>query len=111
VDWPARPEQHRITLAVTGAGGTRLAAGERVSHIDLMVSANGRKAAGVRAGGGRGRRPGPGATVPQSLQQMDDEFVLRLLGFIGLDQPDHHEWEPGGSAAAQDRAGRSQPVP
>jgi hypothetical protein len=42
---------------------------------------------------------------------MDDEFVLRLLGFIGLDQPDHHEWEPGGSAAAQDGAGRSQPVP
>ena len=45
------PEQRRIVLAVTGAGGTRLAAGvlkklvadERVDHVDLMVSENGRK--------------------------------------------------------------------
>jgi 4-hydroxy-3-polyprenylbenzoate decarboxylase len=45
------PEQRRIVLAVTGAGGTRLAGGflsklvddDRVGHVDLMVSANARK--------------------------------------------------------------------
>jgi len=44
-------EQRRIVVAVTGAGGTRLAGrflrklviDERVGHVDLMVSANARK--------------------------------------------------------------------
>ena len=44
-------DQRRIVVAVTGAGGTRLAGGflrklvadERVGHVDLMVSANARK--------------------------------------------------------------------
>jgi 4-hydroxy-3-polyprenylbenzoate decarboxylase len=31
--------------------------------------------------------------VPQNLQQMDQEFVLRLLGFVGLDQTDYYEWK------------------
>ena len=202
------PEQRRIVVGVTGAGGTRLAGvllnklvdDERVGHVDVMVSANGRKLvafehgadenadavalllgrqsdevwrdkvsvydpevdqagppssgsyrftdmiilpvrAGRRgadrarhgehpAGAGRGRVPqgtppaGPvhprdplnlihlrnlvqlteaGAVVypmiptyynvPQNLKQMDEEFVLRLLGFIGLDQTDYFEWK------------------
>ncbi|WP_129843698.1 UbiX family flavin prenyltransferase [Streptomyces sp. RFCAC02] len=45
------PEQRRVVLAVTGAGGTRLAgrtlgalaASDRVGHVDLLVSANGRR--------------------------------------------------------------------
>jgi 4-hydroxy-3-polyprenylbenzoate decarboxylase len=45
------PGQRRIVVAVTGAGGTRLAGGflkklvadDRVGHVDLLVSANGRK--------------------------------------------------------------------
>ena len=38
--------------------------------------------------------------VPRNLQEMDEEFVLRLLGFIGLDQTDRYEWsDPSGSAA------------
>jgi flavin prenyltransferase len=41
--------------------------------------------------------------VPQNLQQMDEEFVLRLLGFLGLDQTDYYEWsKPTGSAAHDD---------
>jgi flavin prenyltransferase len=44
-------DKRRIVVAVTGAGGTRLAgillkklvADERVAHVDAMVSANGRK--------------------------------------------------------------------
>jgi 4-hydroxy-3-polyprenylbenzoate decarboxylase len=205
-------EQRRIVVAVTGAGGTRLAGGlltklvgdPRVSHVDLMVSANGRKlmtfeqgvpedadpveallggtsdkvsvwdpetdmagppssgsyrtwgmivvpcALGAAARIAHGtantlieraadvclkeRRPlilcvretpwnlihlrnmvqltEAGAVVypmiptyynvPRSLAQMDDEFVLRLMGFIGLDQSDYYEWAPGGSAAHDD---------
>jgi 4-hydroxy-3-polyprenylbenzoate decarboxylase len=45
------PEQRRVVVGVTGAGGTRLAGvllnklvdDERVGHVDVMVSANGRK--------------------------------------------------------------------
>ena len=45
--------------------------------------------------------------VPRDLRQMDDEFVLRLLGFIGLDQTDYYEWSgPGGSAAHDDHLRR-----
>ena len=33
-------------------------------------------------------------TVPKNLQEMDEGFVLRLLGFVGLDQPDTFEWNP-----------------
>ena len=46
--------------------------------------------------------------VPRTLQQMDEEFVLRLLGFLGLDQTDYYEWSgPDGSAALEDHVGRS----
>ena len=203
-----------MVLAVTGAGGTRLAGGvltalvadERVSHVDLMVSANGRKliahergvvesvdpvelllgqqsekvsfwdpdvevtgppssgsyrfwgmivlpcAVGAASRIAQGlantlieraadvclkeRRPlilcvretplnlihlrnlvqltEAGAVVypmiptyynvPRSLEQMDEEFVSRLLGFIGLDQTDHYEWaDPSGTAAHRER--------
>ena len=45
------PEHRRVVVGVTGAGGTRLAGvllnklvdDERVAHVDVMVSANGRK--------------------------------------------------------------------
>lgn len=200
---PRTPEQRRVVVAVTGAGGTRLAgvllrtlvADERVGHVDVMVSANGRKLVAFENGadesvdavslllggalpekisvwnpeedqagppssgsyrftdmivlpcalGAAGRiahgiantlleraadvclkerrrlvlciRETPlnlihlrnlvqlteaGAVVypmiptyynvPRDLAQMDEEFVLRLLGFVGLDQTDHYEW-------------------
>ncbi|SDM11765.1 4-hydroxy-3-polyprenylbenzoate decarboxylase [Geodermatophilus siccatus] len=212
------PEPRRVILAVTGAGGTRLAgsllsalvADERVSHVDLLVSANGRRlmahehgaserddpvglllgqrsekvsvwdpetdvAAPPSSGSYRSwgmlvlpcamgaagriahglantlieraadvclkeRRPlvlctretplnlihlrnlvqltEAGAVVypmiptyynvPQDLQQMDEEFVSRLLGFIGLDRTEYYEWkDPGGTAASRDRVQRS----
>ncbi|GAA4081840.1 UbiX family flavin prenyltransferase [Actinomadura miaoliensis] len=52
------PDNRRITLAVTGAGGVgaskRLLAAlqqdERVAHVDLLVSANGRKLAALEFG-------------------------------------------------------------
>ncbi|MCW2946606.1 MAG: 3-octaprenyl-4-hydroxybenzoate carboxy-lyase [Actinoallomurus sp.] len=52
------PENRRITVAVTGAGGTgaakRLLAAlqedDRVTHVDLLVSANGRKLAALEFG-------------------------------------------------------------
>jgi 4-hydroxy-3-polyprenylbenzoate decarboxylase len=52
------PDKRRITVAVTGAGGTgaakRLLAAlqedDRVAHIDLLVSANGRKLAALEFG-------------------------------------------------------------
>jgi hypothetical protein len=34
---------------------------------------------------------------------MDEEFVLRLLGFVGLDQTDYYEWSStDGTAALHD---------
>jgi 4-hydroxy-3-polyprenylbenzoate decarboxylase len=52
------PDKRRITVAVTGAGGTgaskRLLAAlqedDRVTHVDLLVSANGRKLAALEFG-------------------------------------------------------------
>ncbi len=195
-------EQRRIVVAVTGAGGTRLAGGflrklvadERVGHVDLMVSANARKIMAFEQGvaesadpaevllGGRSEKvalwdpdvdaAGPGSsgsyhfwgmvvvpcamgaasriahgvanslveraadvclkerrqlilciretplnlihlrnlvqlteagavvypmtpqyyTVPKSLEEMDEGFALRLLGFIGLQQQGVEEW-------------------
>jgi 4-hydroxy-3-polyprenylbenzoate decarboxylase len=215
------PEQRRVVLAVTGAGGTRLAGGllsklvddGRVSHVDLMVSANGRKLVAFEHGADENADPvevllgqrsekvsvwdpevdvaGPPSSgsyrfwgmivlpcalgaaariaqgvantlieraadvclkerrqlilciretplnlihlrnmvqlteagaviypmiptyynVPQNLQQMDEEFVLRLLGFVGLDQSDYYEWaHPSGSAAHDDHVRQSQTV-
>jgi 4-hydroxy-3-polyprenylbenzoate decarboxylase len=220
------PEQRRVVVGVTGAGGTRLAgvllnklvADERVGHVDVMVSANGRKLVAFEHGADEGadavsllmgRQPdgtrpdkisvwdpeveqaGPPSSgsyrftdmivlpcalgaaariahgtantlleraadvclkerrrlvlciretplnlihlrnlvqlteagavvypmiptyynVPQNLQQMDEEFVLRLLGFIGLDQTDYYEWsKPTGSAAHDDHVTQSQTV-
>ncbi|MFF0459174.1 hypothetical protein [Streptomyces mexicanus] len=52
-------EQRTITLAVTGAGGTRMARhvlsalerDDRVVHVDLLVSPNGRKLVAHEFGG------------------------------------------------------------
>ena len=45
--------------------------------------------------------------MPRSLEQMDEEFVSRLLGFIGLDQTDHYEWaDPSGTDAHRERVQR-----
>jgi 4-hydroxy-3-polyprenylbenzoate decarboxylase len=207
------PEQRRIVLGVTGAGGTRLAGvllnklvdDERVHHVDVMVSANGRKLvafehgcdetadvvplllgresdkvsvwnpevdqAGPPSSGsyrftdmivlpcalGAAARIAHGTAntlleraadvclkerrrlvlciretplnlihlrnlvqlteagavvypmiptyynVPQNLKQMDEEFVLRLLGFIGLEQTDYFEWkDTSGTPALHD---------
>ncbi|GAA3595694.1 hypothetical protein GCM10022419_093740 [Nonomuraea rosea] len=210
------PEQRRVLLAVTGAGGTRLAgrllaaliADARVGHVDLMISPNGRKliahehaapqdadpvelmlggpsekvmlwdpesdVAGPPSSGsyrcwgmivlpcalGAAARIAQGAAntlieraadvclkerrplilclretplnlihlrnmvqlteagavvypmiptyynVPQSVEQMDEEFVARLLGFAGLDQTDYYEWTgAAGTAASRERSG------
>ena len=50
--------------------------------------------------------------VPQNLKQMDEEFVLRLLGFIGLDQTDYYEWkDSSGTPALHDHVDQAgQPV-
>jgi 4-hydroxy-3-polyprenylbenzoate decarboxylase len=215
------PEQRRILLAVTGAGGTRLAGAflsqlvndQRVSHVDLMVSANGRKLLAFEQGVDENADPlevllgqrsdkvsvwnpevdlaGPPSSgsyrftdmvilpcalgaaarisqgvantlieraadvclkerrqlvlciretplnlihlrnlvqlteagavvypmiptyynVPRNLKEMDEEFVLRLLGFIGLDQTDYYEWtRPTGSAAHDDHVRESETV-
>ena len=215
------PEQRRVVVGVTGAGGTRLAGvllnklvdDERVGHVDVMVSANGRKLVAFENGADEnadavalllGRDPGKidkisvwdpevdqagppssgsyrftdmivlpcalgaaariahgvantllergadvclkerrrlvlciretplnlihlrnlvqlteaGAVVypmiptyynvPQNLQQMDEEFVLRLLGFIGLDQTDYFEWkDTSGTPALHDHVDRA----
>jgi flavin prenyltransferase len=216
------PEQRRIVVGVTGAGGTRLAGvllnklvdDERVAHVDVMVSANGRKLVAFEKGCDEdadvvglllGRptdmladkisvwnpetdQAGPPSSgsyrftdmvvlpcalgaaariahgiantlleraadvclkerrrlvlciretplnlihlrnlvqlseagavvypmiptyynVPQNLQQMDEEFVLRLLGFLGLDQTDYYEWsKPTGSAAHDDHVAQA----
>ena len=219
------PEQRRVVVGVTGAGGTRLAGvllnklvdDERVGHVDVMVSANGRKLIAFENGAddnadpvalllGRqdGVRPdklsvydpevdqaGPPSSgsyrftdmiilpcalgaaariahgiantllergadvclkerrrlvlciretplnlihlrnlvqlteagavvypmiptyynVPQNLKQMDEEFVLRLLGFIGLDQTDYYEWkDTSGTSALHDHVDQSHTV-
>jgi flavin prenyltransferase len=215
------PEQRRIVVGVTGAGGTRLAGvllnklvdDERVHHVDVMVSANGRKLvafehgcdetadvvplllgresdkvsvwnpevdqAGPPSSGsyrftdmivlpcalGAAARIAHGTAntlleraadvclkerrrlvlciretplnlihlrnlvqlteagavvypmiptyynVPQNLQQMDEEFVLRLLGFVGLDQTDYYEWkDTSGTPALHDHVDGSQTV-
>ena len=212
------PEQRRVVVGVTGAGGTRLAGvllnklvdDERVGHVDVMVSANGRELVAFENGADEnadavalllGEDPGTidkisvwdpevdqagppssgsyrftdmivlpcalgaaariahgvantllergadvclkerrrlvlciretplnlihlrnlvqlteaGAVVypmiptyynvPQNLQQMDEEFVLRLLGFIGLDQTDYFEWkDTSGTPALHDHS-------
>jgi 4-hydroxy-3-polyprenylbenzoate decarboxylase len=67
------PDKRRITVAVTGAGGTgaskRLLAAlqedDRVTHVDLLVSANGRKLAALEFG-----------------TQEDPESVAQALGAI-----------------------------
>ncbi|MFF5563133.1 UbiX family flavin prenyltransferase [Streptomyces sp. NPDC012623] len=209
----AEPEQRSITLAVTGAGGTRMARyvlaaldrDERVGHIDLLVSANGRKLIAHEFGGSerddvvravlgrpsgkvyawdpdgwagpvssgsypswgmivvpcalgavsriaqgqasslveraadvclKERRPlvlcvretpfnlihlrnmtqvtEAGAVVypmiptyyniPETVEQMFEEFTARLLGFVGLEQTDYYAWREGGSAASAERA-------
>jgi 4-hydroxy-3-polyprenylbenzoate decarboxylase len=215
------PEQRRIVVAVTGAGGTRLAGillrklvdDDRVAHVDAMVSANGRKLVAFEHGADENAdavelllgkqsdkvsvwnpetdQAGPPSSgsyrftdmivlpcalgaaarishgvantlleraadvclkerrrlvlciretplnlihlrnlvqlteagaviypmiptyynVPQNLQQMDEEFVLRLLGFVGLDQTDYYEWSKStGSAAHDDHLKQSQGV-
>lgn len=40
--------------------------------------------------------------VPKSLAEMDAGFVTRLLGFIGLDQPEAVEWDPERARQQQD---------
>lgn len=215
------PQQRRIVVGVTGAGGTRLAGvllnklvdDQRVGHVDVMVSANGRKLVAFEHGADEnadavqllmGResdkisvydpeadQAGPPSSgsyrftdmiilpcalgaaariahgtantllergadvclkerrrlvlciretplnlihlrnlvqlteagavvypmiptyynVPQNLEQMDEEFVLRLLGFIGLDQTDYYEWKDSSGTPALhdhvDQAGQS----
>ena len=206
-------DQRRVVVAVTGAGGTRLAgvllkklvADDRVGHVDVMVSANGRKLIAFENGADESADPvalllgqesdkisvwnpeedqaGPPSSgsyrftdmiilpcalgaaaliahgiantlleraadvclkerrrlvlciretplnlihlrnlvqlteagavvypmiptyynVPQNLAQMDEEFVLRLLGFVGLDQTDYYEWkDTSGTPALHD---------
>ena len=53
--------------------------------------------------------------VPRNLAEMDEEFVQRLLGFVGLDQTDYYEWKSTeGTPALQDHAthpdGAAQPA-
>ncbi|MFE9686671.1 UbiX family flavin prenyltransferase [Streptomyces sp. NPDC006285] len=206
-------EQRTITLAVTGAGGTRMARhvlsalerDDRVAHVDLLVSPNGRKLVAHEFGGAKNDDPvatvlgrssgkvsawdsdsweGPhtsgsypswgmivvpcssgalgriaqgqssalieraadiclkerrplvlcvretpfnlihlrnmtqvteaGAVVypmiptyynlPETVEQMFEEFAERLLGFVGLDQTDYYAWQEGGSRASVERA-------
>ena len=47
--------------------------------------------------------------VPKDLKQMDEEFVARLLGFLGLDQTDYYEWSStDGTPALQDNTEQSR---
>jgi flavin prenyltransferase len=220
-DASTMPEKRRIVVGVTGAGGTRLAGvllnklvdDERVDHVDVMVSANGRKLVAFENGADEnadavqllmGResdkisvydpdvdQAGPPSSgsyrftdmiilpcalgaaariahgiantllergadvclkerrrlvlciretplnlihlrnlvqlteagavvypmiptyynVPQNLKQMDEEFVLRLLGFIGLDQTDYYEWkDTSGTPALHDHLDQTPTV-
>jgi flavin prenyltransferase len=45
--------------------------------------------------------------VPATVEQMVEEFAVRLLGFIGLDQTDYYTWGAEATAAYRDRAARS----
>jgi flavin prenyltransferase len=210
-------EQRNIALAVTGAGGTRAARSvlsalvrdDRVAHVDLMVSATGRKLIAHELGGPESGDPvahllggssakvsawdpdldiaGPLASgsyrswgmlvvpctlgavariaqgqastlieraadvclkerrplvlcvretpfnlinlrnmtqvteaggvvypmiptyynVPETVEQIFEEFTSRLLGFVGLDQSDYYTWSGEETAAHRERAGRS----
>ena len=211
------PDQRRIVVGVTGAGGTRLAGillnklvdDERVGHVDVLVSANGRRLIAFEHGADADADPvallmgrasdkisswdpevdqaGPPSSgsyrftdmivmpcalgaaariahgvantlleraadvclkerrrlvlcvretplnlihlrnlvqlteagavvypmiptyynVPRTLAEMDEEFVLRLLGFVGLDQTDYYEWKStAGTPALQDHTGQ-----
>ncbi|CAL9401501.1 MULTISPECIES: UbiX family flavin prenyltransferase [unclassified Streptomyces] len=42
--------------------------------------------------------------LPESVEQMFEEFTERLLGFAGLDQSDYYAWREGGSRASVERA-------
>ncbi|MFF0589240.1 hypothetical protein ACFYWD_25115 [Streptomyces sp. NPDC003781] len=42
--------------------------------------------------------------LPESVEQMFEEFTERLLGFAGLDQSDYYAWRAGGSRASVERA-------
>ncbi|GGZ37923.1 UbiX family flavin prenyltransferase [Streptomyces poonensis] len=206
-------EQRTITLAVTGAGGTRMARhvlsalerDDRVAHVDLLVSPNGRKLVAHEFGGAEDGDPvttllgrptgkvtvwdsdtweGPHTSgsypswgmivvpcslgtvgriaqgqatalieraadiclkerrplvlcvretpfnlihlrnmaqvteaggivypmiptyynLPETVEQMFEEFTERLLGFVGLDQTDYYTWQEGGSRASVERA-------
>jgi 4-hydroxy-3-polyprenylbenzoate decarboxylase len=44
--------------------------------------------------------------VPETVEQMVEEFTARLLGFIGLDQTDYYTWDGAGTAAYRERAAR-----
>jgi flavin prenyltransferase len=44
--------------------------------------------------------------APQSIDQLHDEFVCRLMEFMGLDQSDYYTWQgPDGTSALRDRVG------
>ena len=77
-------EQRRITMAVTGAGGTRMARyvlsalvrDERVAHVDLLVSSAGRKLIAHEFGGSPGDDPVErllGAAAPSTVSFWDPE--------------------------------------
>jgi flavin prenyltransferase len=44
--------------------------------------------------------------VPETVEQMFEEFTARLLGFIGLDQTDFYAWGGEGTAAYRERTAR-----
>ncbi|MFK0120429.1 UbiX family flavin prenyltransferase [Streptomyces sp. NPDC090994] len=77
-------EQRSITLAVTGAGGTRMARyvlaalerDERVAHVDLLVSPNGRK------------------LVAHEFGSAEDGDMAQVL--LGRTSPKVSAWDAGG---------------
>ncbi|MEU1049812.1 flavoprotein [Streptomyces sp. NPDC005897] len=42
--------------------------------------------------------------LPETVEQMFEEFTERLLGFVRLDQSDYCAWRDGGSRASVERA-------
>jgi 4-hydroxy-3-polyprenylbenzoate decarboxylase len=87
-------DQRRIVVAVTGAGGTRLAGGflrklvadERVGHVDLMVSSNARKI----------------MAFEQGIAESDDPAEVLLggrSGKVALWDPDVDAAGPGSSGS------------